>query len=431
MEVSTIPAMRAGHGHFLRKAVAPLLLVLIVSTFICRIAVPAAGTLSHGFLSYYVAAQTIRSGEPATRLYDDRWFAERVMRASNGKITDIYLANPPTLAVAWLPFSYLPVTTARKVWIAISIACLAISFWLIAMELSWSRNWWALVGMSAVFLLGAPTREQIYFGQMYALLLLLHVIAWRSYVRHRDPAIGVALGLAMALKFSGWPIGLLLLVQRRWSAVLWAGATAGAAALVALPWVGADVWRLLLLEVIPQALGRPAATLTAYQDTTGFWQHLFRYVASLNPNPVLNAPALATFLTMATTVGACYALLRSRRAPGITFAAAVALTELLSPAAEQYHYVVLLLPLTVLWHEAWSRRNRTLGLVALAATILVTGPIDYKSSHAAWDILQNYPRLIGGWIVFTALLVPRRTATRVQDSVDDSSPARTAGAVGS
>jgi hypothetical protein len=67
MEVSTIPAMRARFGHFLRKAVAPLLFVLIVSTFILRIAAPAAGTLSQGYLSYYVAAQTIRSGEQAKR----------------------------------------------------------------------------------------------------------------------------------------------------------------------------------------------------------------------------------------------------------------------------------------------------------------------------------------------------------------------------
>jgi hypothetical protein len=41
----------------------------------------------------------------------------------------------------------------------------------------------------------------------------------------------------------------------------------------------------------------------------------------------------------------------------VRFTAAVALTELLSPFAEQYQYIVLLLPLAVLWHEAWLYRS--------------------------------------------------------------------------
>jgi len=36
----------------------------------------------------------------------------------------------------------------------------------------------------------------------------------------------------------------------------------------------------------------------------------------------------------------------------------VALIELLSPAAEQYHYTVLLLPLAILWRDAWLHRSK-------------------------------------------------------------------------
>jgi hypothetical protein len=50
----------------------------------------------------------------------------------------------------------------------------------------------------------------------------------------------------------------------------------------------------------------------------------------------------------------------------------------------------------------------TLGVVALVAAYLMTGPIDYKAVHPTWDILYNYPRLLGGWIVFVALLMPQR-----------------------
>jgi hypothetical protein len=401
-------AMRGGHGHQILKISAPILLAMLVLLFILRVAVPSAKQLSFGYLSYYVAAQTLRSGEPGKRLYDDQWFAARVMRLSNGKITDIYLANPPTVAVAWLPLSYLSVNTARMVWIAISVACLGVSFWLIAAELAWTGTPWLLTGMCAIFLLGAPTREQFHTGQMYVLILLLHVIGWRAYIRQRYSTSGRALGLAMVLKISGWPISLLMIGRRRWAAVWWAAGTAAAVALLTLPWAGVDAWRTLLLEAIPRTLRWGAATVTAYQDTTGFWQHLFRYDAALNPHPLIDAPKVATLLTLATTAGACYALLSSRRASAITFAAAVALTELLSPAAEQYHYVVLLLPLAVLCQDAWARRSPTLGAVALVATYLMTGPVDYKSVHPTWDILHNYPRLLGGWILFVTLMIPRR-----------------------
>ena len=400
--------MHAGYGHRILKISTAALLAIVVLVFILRVAVPSAQQLSHGYLSYYVAAQTLRSGEPGSRLYDDRSFAEHAMQLSHGTITDIYLANPPTVAVAWLPLSYLSVREARKVWIATSVACLGISIWLIATQLTLPGTPWLLTAMCAVFMLGAPTREQIHTGQMYALVLLLHVIGWRAYTRQRHLTTGLALALAMVLKISGWPIGLLMIGRRRWSALCWAGATAAAAGLLTLPWVGVEAWKTFLLEAVPLTLHRGAASLTAYQDTTGFWQHLFRYDAALNPHPLTNAPDIATLLTIITIAGACYALLKSRCAAGNAFAAAVALTELASPVAEQYHYVVLLLPLAVLGQTAWARRSMTWGAVVLVATFLMIGPIDYKSAHPNWDVLENYPRLIGGWILFVALLIPQR-----------------------
>lgn len=413
--------MRAGLNGTLGTALVATLLVAIALTFTLRVAVPAAREQSVGFLAYYVAAQAVRAREPGSRLYDDEWFAKRVLALSHGRITDVYLANPPALAVAWLPFAYLSVDSARRVWIAISVVCLIVAVWMIAAELEWSRSPWALIAMTSVFLLSAPTREEFRLGQMYVFLLFLHAIGWRSYPRGQDATAGGALGLAMALKISGWPIGLLMVAQHRWRALLWAIATAAAMTMVSLPFVGFDAWRALVLQEIPDVLHAPFAALPVYQDTTGFWQHLFRYDATTNANPLYDIPALAGVLTLLTTVIACYALVRSRRPPSIRFAAAIALTELLSPAAEQYHYVVLFLPLALLWKEAWTLRNRALGLSALLATLLIVGPIAYKAPHSTWNILMNYPRLIGGWVIFATLLIPARSERLTEPPVDGSS----------
>lgn len=390
------------------RTLALALLAAVLSIFLMHSALPAAQRLTGGFMAYYVAGQTIRAGERGDRLYDDAWFASRVMEASHRTVTDSYLANPPTLAIAWLPFAYLSVEASRRLWIALDVLYLAVALWLIAVELGWSQRPGATLALSALVIVAVPTREQIALGQMYACLLLLHVIGWRAYVHRRNAAAGAALGVAMILKLSGWPIGLLMLARRRWSAAGWAVATAAAGALLSLPWVGLDAWRAFLLEAIPRTLHSAAATLTAYQDTTGFWQHLFRYDAALNPHPLFHAPALATLLTLSSAAGACIALLACTRTPSVGFVAAVALTELLSPAAEQYHYVIMVLPLAVLWHEAWRSNYWPLGCAALAATLLIACPIDYKSVHPVWAIFHNYPRLLGGWLSFAALLYADR-----------------------
>jgi len=292
---------------------AAALFILILAVFLLHTVLPAAGRLSHGFMAYYVGAQAVREGEPGIRLYDDKWFSARVMQESRGTVSDIYLANPPSLAIAWLPLAYLTVDTARRVWIALSVLCLALALWLVAVELGCSRQPWALVGLSALFTLPSPVREQFTLGQMYALLLLLNVVGWRAYLRHRDVTAGAATGLTLALKFSGWPIAMLMLARRRWVGVRWVLLAAAAMAALSIPWVGLAAWRFLLLEAIPRALSTGAATLTAYQDTTGFWQHLFRYDASFNPKPLIDAPVLARCLTLATILGSCLALIARQR----------------------------------------------------------------------------------------------------------------------
>jgi hypothetical protein len=395
--------MHAAQTHRWSMIAAAVSCIVILTVFVVHTALPAAGRLTHGFMAYYVGGEVVREAGPASRLYDDPWFSARVRRESRGTASDVYLANPPSLAVAWLPLTYLTVDTARRLWIALSGLCLALALWLVADELGWSRRPWALVGLSALFTLPAPVREQFALGQMYACLLLLNVVGWRAYLRRQDAAAGAATGLALALKFSGWPIAVLMLARRRWIAVCWVLLSGAIIAALSLPWVGLAAWRVLFFEEIPHVMHWGAATLPAYQDTAGFWQHLFRFDAAFNPRPLLDAPLLASCLTLASTLAALLALLAQQRSASASFAAAVALTELLSPAAEQYHYIVLLLPLAVLWHGTWLSRNRWIGGCALAATLLIAWPLDYQSAHPWWDLLHNYPRLIGGWIAFAGL----------------------------
>jgi hypothetical protein len=388
----------------LRPALLWALLAALVALFLVRTVIPAAGRISNGFLGCYVAGQMLKKGEPGGDLYDDALVLARSAQVSGGPV-DVYSPNPPPLAVAFLPLAYLQLTDARHLWIWLNVLFLGLAIALIATQFSRPSPLLPIVVLTALFTLASPVRHQIFQGQLYGLLLLLHVIGWRAYTRRRDALAGTALGLAMVLKVSGWPIGLLMIAQRRWTAVAWAVIAALAVAIITLPWVGVDAWRAEFLNSIPETLRGSSATITAYQDTTGFWQHWFRYDAQLNPSPIIDAPWLATILTLATTVIACVALVVRRSPTYVSFGAAVALIELLGPSAEQYHYTVLMLPLAILWHEAWLHRSKVALGAAVVATLLIGWPIDYLAPHPAWALLLSYPRLLGGWVLFAALLM--------------------------
>jgi hypothetical protein len=407
------------------KSWTPLIWVLLaaaVSLFLVRTVIPATSVLTSGFLACYVGGQMVKNREPGDHLYDEKLFLARSAQVSGGQARDVYSPDPPPLAVACLPLAYLQPTNARYAWIWVNVLILGLAIALIATQFSRPPQLLTITLLTALFTLAAPARDQFFQGQLYGLLLLLHVVGWRAYIRRRDALAGAALGLAMVLKVSGWPIGLLMIAQRRWTAVGWAAIAALGVAIITLPWVGVDAWRAEFLSGIPKVLGSSAATLTAYQDTAGFWQHWFRYDAQLNPSPLIDAPWLATILTLATTGIACIALVVRKCPTYASFGAAVALIELLSPAAEQYHYTVLLLPLAILWRDAWLYRSKVALGAAVVATFLIGWPIHYKAPHSAWAFLLSYPRYFGGWILFVTLLMTGRSRDEIADKGILASP---------
>jgi hypothetical protein len=406
-----------------RTALVWPLLAAFVALFVARTLIPASRPITNGFLACYAGAQILREGHPGYTLYDRDAFLVRTAQIANGRDRDVYLSNPPLLAVACLPLASLSPGAAREWWIWLSALCFAAAVGLITQQLAGALQPVTLLALTALSTLATPAREQFFLGQTYALLLLLHVLGWRAFIRGQNPIAGIALALAMMLKVSGWPIALLMLARRRWSALGWFVLVSIALAALSLPWVGIDAWRTLFRVAIPEVMRWPAATLTVYQDTTGFWQHWLRYDRQFNPDPIADFPRLAALLTLATTLVACLVLWVRRRPDYVSFAAAVALTELISPAAEQYHYTLLLLPLAVLWHEVWISRSRRALLAALVATVLIGWPINFKAPHPAWALIWSYPRLLGGWILFAALLVPQGTHTSLRKLSESRSSA--------
>jgi hypothetical protein len=110
---------------------------------------------------------------------------------------------------------------------------------------------------------------------------------------------------------------------------------------------------------------------------------------------------------------------------GLAFAAAVTLGVVLLPFAEEYHYVLLLLPLAValdhLARGAVPRPRWAVGVLAVIMALLAV-PWPYKDPwlNEGWHALLGYPRLHGGWLLWgwlMACLVPAPAATAAAAAV--------------
>ena len=65
----------------------------------------SAGSITHGFVSYYTASRLLVTGELGPQAYDDRWFGAYVQDLTHSSVREIFTPNPPTMALMALPLA--------------------------------------------------------------------------------------------------------------------------------------------------------------------------------------------------------------------------------------------------------------------------------------------------------------------------------------
>ena len=102
-----------GHGRALAGMIAAMILAIFT--------VFSAASVTHGFVSYYTASRLLVSGELGPRAYDDQWFGEQVKQHTDSNVREIFIPNPPTMAVMALPVAGLEAGRARAAWLIASL----------------------------------------------------------------------------------------------------------------------------------------------------------------------------------------------------------------------------------------------------------------------------------------------------------------------
>jgi hypothetical protein len=395
----------AKRGSSRLRLVPPLLagLFFFLATF-----VPALTHLRHGFPTYYVAARLVAEGQWTPRVYDNDWFAAEVQARTPNGIGEVFAPNPPSAALLLLPLAWLDIVTARQVWLWLSLLLLLITTVLLARRVAGTRPWTraAIAALPFVF---APLHENFRLANVYGFLLCLFTLTLVRLPRSRPAAAGTALGLAAGTKLSGSPLWLLLAVRGRWRELIVGGGVALLLVAISIPLTGLASWQRFLSVLLEHAAEPGWAAGLSFQTTPSFFQHAFRPDAQWNPQPLWVLPGwVARACTGAVSLATLGVFAWKARTAEmeVAFAAAVTLGVVLLPFAEEYHYALLVLPLSVARGQL-GRGGRPRAALWLAIIwVLLAVPWPYKDPwlNLGWHALLGYPRLYGGWLLWGWLM---------------------------
>jgi len=392
----------------------------------------AQGTLADahrptlGYTAYYTASWIVVHRDAVSRMYDSRWFIDQVPRAGIDHPRDIFNINPPGAALIVVPLVWMGPSGAKTVWTILNLGFLATAMLLIrrALPRAFPRAtdngaWFpALCGLA---LLATPVQDNVRLGQAYGLMLLLVVVGLGGFIDDDDRRVGLALGLMAFLKTAALLLWVAPLLERRARAIIWGIATIGAAIVVTLPLLGPRLW-WEYPHWLPSLFNQSWTGVTAYQTIPSLAHHLTEPVATINPHPIMNLPWLAEPLAGALVAGwliaamFCLWPLARDLAPGqlraLRYCGLLALSVPLQPVGEEHHYIMLVPAIAVALLaavETPAGPGRRAALIACATlgTLLIVAPIPFKDDRLrdSWWSLLAYPRLYGGLLVCTSILL--------------------------
>ena len=262
-------------------------------------------------------------------------------------------AHPPASVVLTLPLGKLGYREAHLVWNLMTAPLFLAGLWVILRELNVRLAPWSVFPAVALLLVCNPLYIQFGQGQLNPPIFLLLALAWAADRRDRPGWAGAALGLAAGLKLYPAFLFAYFLFAGRWRAVLTGAIVFAAVNGCALAVLGANEFRTYAEKVVPSLFDYQSSWRNV--SLTGFWLRIFNpqsheKIIPLVANPM--AGAAFVFASRVLVTGAvAWAAWQSRSvaARDRAFAAAIVGMLLVSPVAWTHYFVLLPLPVGLLW----------------------------------------------------------------------------------
>ena len=325
------------------------------------------------FTQFYSAGQMVRQGLGSS-LYDIRKQAEIQSRFAQ---VQVFYNHPPFETLIFLPFTYVPYSTAFRLWTIASLLLLIIAAYIIQTATGLTTVISLLLHMRvdlglviALFVTFAPVTTCLFLGQDSVLMLVVYSAVFVLLNRGRDFRAGCVLACGLLKFHLILPFALILLLRRKWSAlkglslvglllVAISVGISGTGALVAYP-------RLLLFDRTYQSIGGFAPE---------FMPNLRGLLFLVSGGRLAGLP-LGLLLTVGSPVVLWYAASKWRddQLP-ISFASSVLATLLCSYHLYNYDLTLLLLPIAILFAEAIRWRVSPKGGLGISLLVLFVPPL--------------------------------------------------------
>ncbi|MGE5811819.1 MAG: glycosyltransferase family 87 protein [Ignavibacteria bacterium] len=376
---------------------------IILSIYFICFAIQNAGQTSHGFASHYTASALLSKGENIVDFYDDEWFSSMVEEYVPG-VYEIYLVNMPTTSLLLLPIANFNYKTAKTFWTIFNILLLTVVFGLIKYKLKLEAVWLPLALI--ILLAFQPLYANITFGQVYIFIFSLFMVAWFAYESGNELLLGISIGIVFILKSAGIFLLILLVVKKKWKSLLWFFAIVIFLFAVTIPILGIESWSAYLNKLLDY-YSSPTLSVTAYQSVHSFFHHLFVFDQQWNPVPLINLPMLGKTMTISFTliflIVTIIAAIKSKK-EDLVFGSFVIAGIILSPLSIDYHYMLILIPIFILFNRLIKNPSAALWILFVFSYLLIAASIPYispKVTGGIWAVFA-YPKLYGAvalWVL--------------------------------
>lgn len=323
------------------------------------------------FVQEWLSARNFWSGLPVYLPQRDAFRRETGLDASRFDTDLPWNAHPPVAVAVALPFGlFTDYRTAHLAWNLATFPLFVAGIIAILSELGVRWRWWSIFPALALLIANQSLGSQIYQGQLNCLLAALVAVAWSADRRGRPVGAGIAVGAATAIKLFPGFLCIYFLMTRQWRALVAAATTFVLLNLAALGAFGLDDFRVYVEQVVPCVFRHESAWRNV--SLTGFWLRVFDPHSHDRIVPLLSSPALAyaavqasRLLVVLAVAGSAWRA-RTREERDRAFAAAIAGMLLVTPVAWTHYFLVLAIPVGLLWMRLPAGPARRLMWMACA-----------------------------------------------------------------
>ncbi|CAA6824962.1 MAG: Unknown protein [uncultured Aureispira sp.] len=346
----------------------------------------------HDFSNAYIGAVFLKEGWWTSGVYDA--FKLNTLAAEKG-FTELFLAyypNTPFLAFFFYPTTYLSPLIAKLCFNLLSGFLLLLA--LVRAQKRWALPPWVLGFLPLVFF--TSLKNGLYFGQVYFLLFFLLIEGRNAFQKKKTILGAFCWGTALMLKVFPVLLGVLLLVEKRYKALLFYIGVCLAWLAISLLQMDWATWWYYFKEVLPKsAEGAYYDGFTpAAKSATMLFKNLFVYDKIHNPMPVWDSYtayhlAQAIYKTSIISTAILFTW-KSRQQPALKMGFWIIACLLLSPGLSSYASILLLFPWLTIFRKEVGLSKKQQFIFSILVAMYANIPITYFYSL---PLLFKFPKV--------------------------------------